>query len=155
LTRADQLEAVRADPTLRAPAIEEALRWEAPVILTVRTARIASSLAGFDLPAGSLLYLLLGSGNRDEHRYAEPDRYDSSRAPLPHLSFGHGVHACPGASLARTGLRVLLDAVLDGTRRIELDPASARPAIRGELFRSPDSLPVKFGAPTSSARRGD
>ena len=142
LTHPEQLAAVRADPSLRSSAIEEALRWESPVTLTVRNATTDSKIATTDVPEGSLLFVLLASANRDERRYAEPDRFDVFRDSKPHLTFGRGRHVCPGAGLSRTALAILLDRLLDATAHVELDGAAEPPVIRGEIFRSPEALSV-------------
>jgi cytochrome P450 len=143
LTHPDQLEAVRGDPSLRNQAVEESLRWESPVTLTVRNTVTDSEIATVDLPAGTLLYVLLASANRDERRYTDPDDFDVFRPSKPHLTFGHGPHVCPGAGLSRTALRMLLDAVLDATTHIGLDTAAEPPSIRGDIFRSPEALFVR------------
>jgi cytochrome P450 len=95
---------------------------------------------------------MLGSANRDENRYPDPDRFDIFRKPLPHISFGHGVHVCLGMHLARLEMRVALELLLDRLPNLRLDPAGDDPHIRGQVFRSPTSLPVSFDA--RSARPG-
>lgn len=145
LTHPDQLELLRR-PELRVPAIEEGLRWESPVVLLPRRSVRDTELAGMEIPAGRDLNVFIGSANRDERRYTEPDRFDIHRTPAPHVSFGSGPHVCLGMHLARMETRVALEAVLERLPDLRLDPDAPRPRIVGTAFRSPDSLPVCFEA---------
>ena len=86
--------------------------------------------------------VFLGSANRDERRYTDPDRFDIHRQPAPIASFGSGPHACLGMHLARMEMKVALDGVLDRLTGLRLDPEAPPPQIVGTAFRSPDSLPV-------------
>ena len=140
-----QLDAVRSDRSLIPQAIEEAVRWEAPLLTITRVATRDSELAGVPIPAGSTVMPLLGAANRDEDRYPDPDRFDVFRAPKPPISWGHGVHACLGMHLARLEMRVALERLLDRLPDLRLDPEGKDPHIRGQVFRSPTSLPVLFG----------
>ena len=98
------------------------------------------------IPAGSTVMLMLAAANRDETRFAEPDQFDVHRAnPKPHISFGQGPHACLGTHLARLEMRVALNLLLDRLPDLRLDPEGDDPHIRGQVFRSPTSLPVLFG----------
>jgi cytochrome P450 len=101
-------------------------------------------LGGVDVPAGRDLNVFIGSANRDERHYPEPDRFDIHRAPAPHMSFGSGPHMCLGMHLARMETRVALDAILERLHDLRLDPGAAGPRIVGNVFRSPDTLPVCF-----------
>jgi cytochrome P450 len=103
-------------------------------------------LGDVDIPAGRELNVFTGSANRDERRYAEPDRFDIHRTPAPHVSFGSGPHMCLGMHLARMETRVALDAVFERLHDLRLDPEAPRPRIVGSVFRSPDKLPVCFTA---------
>ena len=90
--------------------------------------------------------LMLAAANREEARYDEPDRFDISRVnPKPHLSFGHGPHVCLGIHLARVEMRVALNLLFDRLPELRLDPEADDPHIRGQVFRSPTSVPVLFG----------
>lgn len=144
LSRPDQLGAVRADRSLVGQAIEEALRWETPVLTVARTAAADTELGGVTVPEGAFVAVSLGAANRDPARYADPDAFDIFREPQPHLSFGDGPHRCLGMHLARLEMRVLLNAVLDRLHRLRLDPAAEDPHIHGLVFRSPPDLPVRF-----------
>jgi cytochrome P450 len=146
LSNPEQLEAVRADRSLVPQAIEEAVRWEAPLLVITRVATRDTELAGVPIPAGSAVMPMLGAANRDENRYPDPDRFDIFRAPQPHISWGHGVHLCLGMHLARLEMRVALELLLDRLPDLRFDPEGKDPHIRGQVFRSPTSLPVLFGS---------
>ena len=145
LSNPEQLEAVRSDRSLIPQAIEEAIRWEAPLLIITRVATRDTELAGVPIPAGSAVMPMLGAANRDEDRYPDPDRFDIFREPSPHISFGHGVHVCLGMHLARLEMRVALELLLDRLPDLRFDPEGKDPHIRGQVFRSPTSLPVLFG----------
>jgi cytochrome P450 len=145
LTHPDQLDAVRGDRSLVPQAIEEALRWETPLLMITRMAAEDTELGGVSIPMGALIAVSLGAANRDPARYADPDAFDIFRDPGQHISFGHGPHRCLGMHLARLETRVLLNAVLDRLPRLRLDPAAEDPHIHGLVFRSPPELPVQFG----------
>jgi cytochrome P450 len=146
LSNPDQLEAVRSDRELIPQAIEESLRLETPLLNITRLAIKDAEVGGVLIPAGSTVMLMLAAANRDEARYPDPDSYDALRAsPKPHISFGHGPHACLGTHLARLEMRVALNLLLDRLPNLRLDPEGDDPHIRGQIFRSPTSLPVLFG----------
>ena len=145
LSNPRQLDAVRADRNLIAPAIEEALRIETPLLNITRLATKDTEISGVTIPAGSTVMLMLAAANRDETRYPDPDRFDIGREePRPHLSFGNGPHACLGTHLARMEMRVALGLLLDRLPNVRLDPDGDDPHIHGQVFRSPTSLPVLF-----------
>jgi cytochrome P450 len=97
----DQLARLKADPSLAGPAVEEVLRWRAPSQYQGRYALADRPLHGVTIPAGSPVLIVTGAANRDERAYDDPDRFDIGRqAPSP-ISFGHGIHHCIGAHLAR------------------------------------------------------
>jgi len=145
LTHPDQLDAVRADRSLLPQAIEEGLRWEPPLHGIARVAIVDTELGGVAIKAGSVLSVAIGAANRDETRYAEPDRFDIFRDPQQHIAFGFGPHMCLGMHLARMETRVAVDALIDRLPDLRLDPDGDDPHIRGQIFRSPTALPVLFG----------
>jgi cytochrome P450 len=140
-----QLDAVRADRDLVPEAIEEALRWETPLLTVARSATQEVELGGVRIPSGGFVAVSLGAANRDPQRYAEPDAFDIFREDKQHISFGDGAHRCLGMHLARLEMRMLLNAVLDRLPGLRLDPAAEDPHIHGLIFRSPPNLPVLFG----------
>ena len=146
LTNPDQLAALRADRSLIPQAIEEAVRWEAPLLMITRVATCDTEIAGVPIPAGSTVMPVLGSTNREQDRFPDPDRFDIFRPASAHLSFGLGVHVCLGMHLARLEMRVALNRLLDRLPGLRLDPEGDDPHIRGQVFRSPTSLPVLFGS---------
>jgi cytochrome P450 len=108
----DQLDALRHDASLLPTAIEEILRWTAPSPAKRRTATRAVELGGHALAPGDKVLFWEASANRDERVFADPMTFDIRRDPNPHLSFGHGVHYCLGANLARLEVRVMLTELL-------------------------------------------
>ncbi|HEX2922539.1 MAG TPA: cytochrome P450 [Chloroflexota bacterium] len=97
LEHPDQMDRLRADLSLMPTAIEEVLRYEAPVQLTFRTTNREVEIRGQRIPAGELVLASIGSANRDEAVFARADQFDITRDPNPHLSFGEGIHFCLGA----------------------------------------------------------
>jgi cytochrome P450 len=150
LSNPSQLAAVRADRALIPQAIEEAVRWDPPLLTITRVATRDTELGGIPIPAGSSVMPMLGAANRDENRYPDPDRFDVLRTPTPHVSFGIGPHVCLGTHLARLEMTVALNLLLDRLPNLRLDPAGDDPHIRGQVFRSPTSLPVLFEPPAGS-----
>jgi cytochrome P450 len=146
LSNPDQLDAVRADRSLIPQAIEEAVRWEPPLLTLTRVVTRDTELAGMPMPAGSTVMPYLGAANRDEQRWSDPDRFDIFRPAKPHIGFGYGVHVCLGTHLARLEMRVAMELLFDRLPGLRLDPKGDDPHIRGQVFRSPTSLPVRFGA---------
>ena len=144
LSNPDQLDAVRADRSLLPQAIEEAVRWEPPLLTITRVATRDTELGGVKIPAGSSVMPMLGAANRQDERFPDPDRYDIFRQARAHIGFGHGVHVCLGMHLARLEMRVALNLLFDRLPKLRLDPDGDDPHIRGQVFRSPTSLPVLF-----------
>ncbi len=105
----DQLAKLKANPKLINLAAEEFLRYEAPTQRSIRTACESFDYEGHHIEEGQILHLMLGSANRDPEQFPDPDRLDLARNPNRHVTLGHGVHYCLGASLARMELRVALD----------------------------------------------
>jgi cytochrome P450 len=114
-----QLGALCSDPTRMAPAIEEILRWTTPSPSKRRTATVATDLGGHAIVAGDKVVVWEGSANRDERAFTDSMAFDVSRDPNLHLGFGHGLHYCLGASLARLEMRVLYDELFRRFRSIE------------------------------------
>jgi cytochrome P450 len=145
LTHTDQLDEVRNDRSKIAAAIEETLRWEAPVQLASRETTAPTTVAGVELPEGAQLLTALGSANRDERHFADPDRFDIHRKSDEHLAFGFGRHFCLGSHLARLEATTALNAIFDRLLNLRLDPTQES-CIVGLAFRSPNWLPVLFDA---------
>jgi len=122
------------------------VRWEPPLLTLTRVVTRDTELGGESIPAGSTIMPYLGAANRDEQRWPDPDRFDIHRPAKPHIGFGYGVHVCLGMHLARLEMRVALERLFDRLPGLRLDPDGDDPHIRGQVFRSPTSLPVLFGA---------
>ncbi|OBK22440.1 cytochrome P450 [Mycobacterium asiaticum] len=144
LTHPDQLDAIRADRTLIPQAIEEGVRWDAPLLNITRVATRDTELAGVPIPQGSSVMPMLGAANRQEDRYTQPDDFDIFRQAKVPISWGYGVHVCLGMHLARLEMRTAINLLLDRLPNLRLDPDGDDPHIRGMVFRSPTSLPVLF-----------
>jgi len=145
LSNPDQLDAVRADRSLLGPAVEEAIRWETPLLITSRRALVDTTVAGVDIPAGRQVIPQVGSANHDETRWDRADEFDIFRELKPHIGFATGPHMCLGMHLARMETRVVLERILDRLPDIRLDPDADPPAITGMTFRSPSQLRVVYG----------
>ncbi|TVY05333.1 cytochrome P450 [Mycolicibacterium porcinum] len=107
-----QLALLRADLTELPTAIEEMVRWTSPSPSKRRTATRAVTLGGCDVEPGQKVQVWEGSANRDSLVFTDPDTFDITRKPNPHLGFGYGIHYCLGANLARLELRVLFEELL-------------------------------------------
>jgi cytochrome P450 len=113
LRHPEQLEAVRDDPDAVAPAVEELLRWLSIVHSAIpRITTTEVEIAGVPIPAGQLVFASLPSGNRDPEFIDSPEVLDIRRGAIGHLAFGHGVHHCLGAPLARMEMRIAFPALL-------------------------------------------
>jgi cytochrome P450 len=122
----DQWQLVRADPSLVPGAFNEVLRIEPPVQRFTRLATCPVELGGTTLPEGSRVAVLFGSANRDERHFPDPDRFDVTRNPVDHLSFGRGIHHCVGSALARLEGHAVIAALAARVERFELGRATWR-----------------------------
>jgi cytochrome P450 len=138
-------EAVRADRSTIDRLIQETLRWESPVQFVSREATEDLEISGRPVPAGALLSVTVGSANRDERHFADPDRFALDRKNDDHLAFGFGAHFCAGSHLALLEARTALNALLDRLPNLRLDPNQESHVV-GLAFRSPNRLPVRFDA---------
>lgn len=130
----DQRSWLAADPSQVPAAIEEALRFDAPQQNFKRTTTVDTELRGVQIPAGQPVILLYGAANRDERRWDRPDHFDIRRQPKHHLAFGHGIHHCIGAPLARLQAQIVLEEVLAQIPRYEFTANPTRlpsHAVRG------------------------
>ncbi|MGB3351317.1 MAG: cytochrome P450 [Mycobacterium sp.] len=113
-------DSLRADPGLLPTAVEEMVRWTSPSPSKRRTVTRSASLGGHTVEPGQKVLVWEGSANRDGAAFADPDRFDITRKPNPHLGFGQGVHYCLGANLARLELRVLFEELLGRFTSVQL-----------------------------------
>ena len=109
--------------------VEEMLRFEGPVKGDFRLARVATTVGGVDIPAGTTVMVLNSAANRDARKFERPNEFDPDRAGArQHLTFGHGVHVCPGAPLARTEARISIERLLDRMSDIRITESQHGPA---------------------------
>ncbi len=140
----DQLARLRAAPDLLPSAIEEVLRYRSPVQWMPRATRRDVEMHGQVIPAGKLVLPMIGSANRDPKQFRDAGRFDITRDPNPHIAFGHGIHACLGAPLARLEARIALADFLERVKEFELasdEPWEPRKALH---VHGPSRLPIRF-----------
>lgn len=118
---AEARERLIAEPDLTAGAVEEVLRYCSPVQSMIRRVNKATELRGHRLDAGQIVSVMIGSANHDEDVFDRPERFDITRDPNPHLAFGHGIHFCLGAQLARMETKIALRALLERFPKFALD----------------------------------
>ena len=141
LQHPDQLQLLRQQPGLMPSALEELLRYDAPVQTDIRTALEDMELGGKRIHKGQGVLLLIGSANRDPEIYSEPDRLDLTRHQTSHLAFGRGIHHCLGAPLARLEGRVAFEMLLERFEDIRL--LTARPPFKDHVvLRGLEALPT-------------
>ncbi|MDX3194375.1 cytochrome P450 [Streptomyces sp. MN03-5084-2B] len=134
LTHPDQFALLAGDPGLAPGATEEVLRWDGAAQMSQRTAVRPVVLDGNEIPADEAIVLLAGAANRDPARFADPDRFDITRDGGRGLFFGHGLHLCLGAALARLEMTVLLEQLGKRFPALRIEGEVARrpnPALRG------------------------
>ncbi|MDH6574453.1 cytochrome P450 [Kitasatospora sp. MAP5-34] len=146
LRHPDQLARLRDEPTLLPQAVEELLRYDGAFELTTwRFFAEDSQLHGTRIPAGDSVIVSLDAANRDERQFPDADTLDFERSPNAHLSFGRGIHFCPGAALARAELQVALGTLLARLPGLQLacpdDEIEWIPAV---LARGVNRLPVAY-----------
>ncbi|MFD4261730.1 cytochrome P450 [Streptomyces sp. NPDC058534] len=142
LSHPDQLAWLREHPDQIAPAVEELTRYDTPLQSTFRTALEPTEVAGVPLETGQPVIVLFGAANRDPAAYEDPDRLDLSRNnSVNHLGFGHGIHFCVAAPVARLTTQVALQALTS----LDIELAKADPARPlGMVMRTVDELPVRL-----------
>jgi cytochrome P450 len=146
LDHPDQFAQIRSQPELLPAAIEEALRYRSPIQWTFRATKCAVEMHGQVIPKNKLLIANMGSANRDGRQFPEPDRFDIKRDPNPHLAFGHGIHFCLGAPLARMEARIALTELMQRLRGLSLASDKPWPPRKALHVHGPTHLPVKFEA---------
>ncbi|WP_327272044.1 cytochrome P450 [Streptomyces sp. NBC_01224] len=142
----DQLAALRADFGLIGGAVEEMLRYDGPVeTATFRFPREPVEIGQRVIPAGEPVLISLAGADRDPGRYPEPDRFDIRRDTQGHLAFGHGLHFCLGAPLARMEGRIAIRTLLERCPGLALDADAGEPDwLPGMLIRGVRELPVRW-----------
>ena len=139
----DQLAAVRADAALIPVAVEEGLRWTAPIGNLLRGVTPGTSLGGVDFPEDARAILVVASANRDREVWGPTaDDFDIGRPKQASLSFAIGPHYCIGHYFARAQLAAAVGMLIERFPRLRLDPSAEPPVYRGHEYRSPKSLRV-------------
>jgi cytochrome P450 len=144
LRHPDQVQLLRAEPDRLPAAVEELLRYDGPVQVTVPSVAAAPvEVGGVRIPAGETVLPALLPANRDAARFSYPDRLDITRVPNPHMAFGHGLHHCLGAPLARLEGRIAIGSLLARFPGLRLaDPAAEPSRNPGLLMNGLVELPV-------------
>jgi len=140
--RPELWERLRADPSLVPQAIEEVIRFRSPVQAMFRVTTQTVELGGQPIPAGSGLVAYIGSGNHDESRFPDAGRLDIDRQPNRHLGFGHGIHYCLGAPLARLEGRIALTALLARARTLRRADDAPLAAVPSPIVYGVKRLPL-------------
>ena len=146
LRNPSQLDVLRANPSRLPDAVEEFLRFESPLnIATVRFTTVSIRVGEVEIPADEFVMIALLAANHDGDQFDEPDRLDVTRNPNAHLAFGHGIHYCVGAPLARLEGEIALDRLLARFERITLDDIATLQYRNSTLMRGLTTLPVRLG----------
>jgi cytochrome P450 len=143
MSHPEQLARLRADASLVVPAVEEIARFEPPISGIPRIASEDLEIDGVPIAAGSYVTFSVPAANRDPRRFRDPDRFDVARADVRHFTFGHGIHHCVGASVARAEVQEALGVLV--ARGARLEPLLSRPRWPSFIAaRRPESLPVRL-----------
>ncbi|WP_028925890.1 cytochrome P450 [Pseudonocardia acaciae] len=138
----DRAAQVRADRSLVPGLIEESVRFASPFTQVIRATQVEAEIGGRRVPPDQMLVVWLSSANRDPRQFADPDVFDPTRDPNPHLGFGRGVHFCIGAPLARLEGRVVLNILLDTYRELRTDPAAPPVFMSSTITNGVEALPL-------------
>jgi cytochrome P450 len=146
----DQADLVRGDPTLLDQALDEILRVDPPAHMIPRTTSEPLELSGVHIPEGSRLMVLIAAANRDPAHFTDPDMFDVTRKESAPISFGAGIHSCPGWRLARLQAEVVFPALLRRFPRVEItEPLRHRPRV---AFPQVEAMHVSVGTHSVEAR---
>ena len=142
----DALAAIRADHERIPAMMEELWRFQPPVLSTARLIKRDTVLGGHEIPAGTFVTAWILSGNRDERQFADPDRFDIERSPNAHLGFGHGIHFCLGAPLARLEATIAIRQLLNRFPKLRVNRDIPPVFHRSMAILGPTSLAVTESA---------
>ncbi len=140
----DALATLRREPGLISTAIEEVLRYRPPAKILVRIVATDTSIGGQPLHTGQLVMAWIGSANHDETRFHDPERFDVRREPNPHLGFGHGIHFCIGAPLARLEGKIALQLMLERLPGLQRAPGVRLKPINSPILSGVKHYPIVF-----------
>ncbi|WP_337187709.1 cytochrome P450 [Phenylobacterium sp.] len=143
LTQPDQMALVREDPSRIPAAVEEATRWEAPIVFAPKRVREDTVLEGVALPAGAYVVGFHGYANHDLDRWERPHAFDLTRPRKGTVAFGGGPHFCPGSQLARTEMGVGLAALLEACPNLRLASGHSEPRVMGFQARAVSRIMVE------------
>lgn len=129
----EQQDRLRANRELIPSAIEEMLRYDPPVQMTLRIPTETTNVGGTEIAEGSLAFILLAAANRDPAHFPSPEKFDVARDPNEHVSFGEGIHFCLGAPLARLEGAIAIEAMLEKFPRLQLANPDAKLEYRGSM----------------------
>ncbi|MEX2245163.1 MAG: cytochrome P450 [Dehalococcoidia bacterium] len=149
LDHPEQLEMLRRDMSLLPNAVEEALRYESPVQNLFRTATEDTEIGGVPVPKDSGVIPIYASANRDDAKFPDGDRFDITRNTQGHVAFGHGVHFCLGAPLARLEAKVALEQVILRMPGLRREPGRPEWFMHAPFLRGLVTLRLSF-APTAA-----
>jgi cytochrome P450 len=149
LDHPSELASMAQDPSRVPLAIEETLRWNAPIQMIFRSATRDTEVAGTTIPKGATVAAMLGSANRDERRFEEPDRFRPERDTRGHLGFGFGAHFCLGAALARLEAVSALAALAPELPRLACSDGE-RAWVDSFLVRGPTRIPLQVASPAGA-----
>ncbi|MFJ9153313.1 cytochrome P450 [Streptomyces sp. NPDC102270] len=146
----DQADLVRADPGLMKTAIEEVLRYDPPVHMLPRTISEPLDVGGVRIPAGSRVMMMIAAANRDPARFTRPDTFDVTRDEGMSISFGAGIHGCPGWRLAKLQAETVFSTLLERFPHLEItEPPRPQPRV---TLPGLEALRIRLGAGTGEAR---
>jgi cytochrome P450 len=141
----DSLKQLHDNPSMVAGAIEEVLRFASPVRAMFRVSVKDSEISGHKIPSGQGLLAWIASANRDENKFVDADTFDIARKSNPHIAFGHGIHLCLGAPLARLESKVALQLIAEKYSKAKLRVAEEELSpVRNMVVGGVQHLPVTF-----------
>ncbi len=135
---------LRAHRELVPQAIEEALRYRSPVQSMYRVATHEANLSGGTIPQGGWVVAWIGSANHDEAQFQDPERFDIRRTPNKHVAFGHGIHYCIGAPLARLEAKIVFSTMLERFSTVALEPDAPLERVPSTIVYGLKSVPITF-----------
>jgi len=145
LPRRDDWKALCDDPSLIPNALEEVLRFESPQTSWRRMTNVDTTIAGVDIPAGTQVFLSLAAANHEPTLFDAPEQFDIKRKNArKHISFGHGIHFCLGARLARSEGIIALEALAERLPNLRLVEGQALDYSANITFRGPSKLMVEW-----------
>lgn len=142
----DQWEMLRSNPTLIPKAVEEVFRFRPSVQLEYRLVKQDVEIGGVRIPAGERVAVFMGAANRDPEKFEHPNVFDITRTPSPHMSFGHGIHYCLGAPLARMEVAIALQALTARIGKLHIPAGAVLEPLNNFIIMGLQRLPLKLTA---------